>query len=68
MTEKVWFTVEELAARLHVQRITAWRLLRPYRARCHLGRNGSHPRLVLWVPSAVVNEISAERGLDQKSA
>jgi hypothetical protein len=60
MNEK-WFTVGEVAAMLHVQRMTAWRLLRPYRDRCHLGRAGSHPRRVLWVPVAVVEELRASR-------
>lgn len=61
MTGQAWFTVGEVAGVLHVQRMTAWRLLRPYRERCHLGRAGSHPRRVLWVPLAVVEELRASR-------
>jgi hypothetical protein len=57
---RAWFTVAELAERFHVEPITAWRLVRPYRARCHLARNGPHPRHVLWVPASVVEEL--ERG------
>lgn len=61
MTEKVWFTVAEVAEVLHLQPTTAWRLVRPYRARCHLARNGRHPRLHLWVPLSVVEALKADR-------
>ncbi len=61
MTEKVWYTIRELAELLHLQPRTARRLVRSYRSRCHLARNGSHPRLMLWVPVDVVGEIIAER-------
>lgn len=59
--ERQWYTTEDVAAELHVKRITAWRLLRPYRSRCHTGRKGRHPRRVLWVPAAVVRELLASR-------
>ena len=61
MSARAWFTVREVALLLHVGRLTAWRLLRPYRERCHLAREGSHPRLVLWIPGAVVTELRRER-------
>ena len=61
MSGKVWYTVQELAELLHVGLLTARRLVRPYRSRCHLARSGSHPRRVLWVPVDVVGEIIAER-------
>ena len=61
MSARAWFTVREVALLLHVGRLTAWRLLRPYRERCHLAREGSHPRLVLWIPSAVVASLRQER-------
>jgi hypothetical protein len=61
MSEKPWLTLGEVAARLHVARMTAWRLLRPFRGRCHLARAGSHPRLVLWVPAEVLRELESER-------
>lgn len=56
-----WFTVGDVALLLHVGRLTAWRILKPYRDRCHLAREGSHPRLVLWIPSAVVQALRQER-------
>lgn len=56
-----WYTVQELADRLHLRPKTVRRILRPYRDRCHLARNGSHPRLVLWVPLAVVLSIEKAR-------
>lgn len=61
MSGKPWYTVGEVAVVLHVQRMTAWRLLRPYRERCHLARAGRHPRLYLWVPVDVVEELRASR-------
>jgi len=61
VTEKVWYTVRELAELLHVRPLTAWRLVRPYRSRCHLARDGRHPRRSLFVPVEVVGEIIAER-------
>lgn len=61
MSEKVWFTLGEVAATLHVSRLAAWRVLRPFRGRCHLARAGPHPRLVLWVPVAVVRQIEGAR-------
>lgn len=60
---KAWYTVGEVAVMLHVQRITAWRLLRPHRDRCHLARHGTHPRLCLWVPVAVVEQLQASRSV-----
>lgn len=54
---KAWYTLGEVAAVLHVARMTAWRQLRPFRAQCHLARAGTHPRLVLWVPADVVRQL-----------
>lgn len=59
-----WFTLHAVADRLHVGWLTAWRLVRPHRDKCHLARKGSHPRLVLWVPAEVVAEI--ERAQERK--
>lgn len=59
--EQQWFTVRDVAALLHVQRLTAWRLLRAHRSACHLARDGQHPRLVLWVPATVVDALRADR-------
>ena len=56
-TASRWYTVAAVAERLHVRPITAWRRLKPYRLRCHLARNGSHPRRVLWVPADVVRAL-----------
>lgn len=59
--ETRWLTVRELADRLRLRPRTAWLLVRPYRARCRLGRNGSHPRKVLWIPADVVRTIEKQR-------
>jgi hypothetical protein len=56
-----WYTVPDLAEQLHVRPRTAWGLVRPYRHRCHLGRDGSHPRKVLWIPADVVRSIQKAR-------
>ncbi len=56
-----WYTLAEIAALLHVGERTTRRLLRPHRSRCHLARKGTHPRLVLWVPVAVVTELREAR-------
>lgn len=56
-----WYTVSELADRLRLRPRTAWLLVRPYRDQCRLARNGSHPRRVLWIPSAVVRAIEKQR-------
>jgi hypothetical protein len=56
-----WFTVQDLAVRLHLKPKTVRRIVRPYRDRCHLARNGSHPRKVLWVPLEVVRAIEKAR-------
>ena len=58
---KEWFTLEEIAALLHIGTRHARRLLAPYRADCHLARKGGHPRLILWVPSNVAAKIRNER-------
>ena len=58
---KAWFTIPEIAALLHVGGRTTLRLLTPYRAKCHLARRGKNPRLVLWVPAAVVTELCNAR-------
>lgn len=60
-TSTRWVTLQQLAERCHVRPRTAWRLVRPYREACHLGRNGPHPRLVLWIPFEVVLLIEEER-------
>jgi hypothetical protein len=59
--EKPWYTMREVEARLHVRPRTAWRLVRPYRSRCHLARGGQHPRLLLWVPRSVLRELEEGR-------
>lgn len=65
---KDWYTLAELASELHVGGRTAIRLLAPYRGACHLGRNGRHPRLVLWIPASVVQELcDARRPLKKAS-
>lgn len=56
-----WYTVLDLADQLHVKPRTAWGLVKPYRHRCHLGRDGSHPRKVLWIPADVVRSIEKGR-------
>lgn len=59
--ETRWVTVHELADRLRLRPHTAWLLVRPYRARCRLGRKGSHPRKVLWIPADVIHAIEKQR-------
>lgn len=59
--EQRWYTVRQIASLLHLRPLTAWRLVRPHRSKCHLARNGPHPRLVLWVPATVVRALSRER-------
>jgi hypothetical protein len=61
MTAARWYTVRELADRLRLKPRTVWLYARPYRDRCRLGRNGSHPRLVLWIPADVARAIEKER-------
>lgn len=56
-----WYTVADLAARLHVKPRTAWLAVRPFRRQCHLGRDGPHPRKVLWIPADVVRTIERRR-------
>lgn len=56
-----WYTVLDVADQLHVRPRTAWGLVRAYRHRCHLGRDGSHPRKVLWIPVDVVRAIEKQR-------
>lgn len=63
-----WYTLREVAAVLHLRPRTTRRLLAPYRQRCHLAREGSHPRLVLWIPGAIVLELERARGLAEASA
>lgn len=58
---KQWYKRSEVAALLHVGERTTYRLLSPHRNRCHMARDGNHPRLVLWVPAAVVNELREAR-------
>ncbi len=61
MTEQRWYTVRQIALELHVRPLTAWRLVRPYRSRCHTARAGRHPRRVLWVPEAVLRLLRESR-------
>lgn len=61
MTGARWYTVRELAELLRVKPRTAWLKVRPYRDRCRRGRNGSHPRMVLWIPAEVVRVIEKGR-------
>lgn len=61
MSGQRWYTVEEVAEELHVRPLTAWRLVRPYRDRCHLARKGRHPRRVLWIPEAVLRQLREAR-------
>jgi hypothetical protein len=56
-----WFTVRELAARLHLAPFTTRQLVKPFREYCHLARQGSHPRRVLWIPLDVVLAIERQR-------
>jgi hypothetical protein len=59
--EQQWFTIRELAARLHLSTGTTHRLVKPFREHCHLAREGSHPRLVLWIPVAVALAIERQQ-------
>lgn len=65
---KEWYTLAELAELLHVGGRTTLRLLEPHRGRCHLARKGQNPRLVLWIPAAVVGEISEARKAQWRAA
>lgn len=65
---KEWFTLEEIAALLHIGTRHARRLLAPYRAACHLARKRGHPRLILWVPSKVVADLSMARKVIWRAA
>lgn len=56
---KPWYTVKELASLLHRSPRTIGRLIRPYRDQCHLARQGSHPRKVLWIPLPVAYELAS---------
>lgn len=55
-----WYTVKDLASLLHRTPKTVRSLIHPYRDQCHLGRAGSHPRKVLWIPQQVVRELTGE--------
>ena len=59
---KPWYTVKELAGLLHRSPKTIHSLLQPYRSECHLGRQGSHPRKVLWVPQPIAQELALSIG------
>lgn len=56
-----WYEAPKVADLLHVTRRHLQRLLTPHRDRCHLARDGRHPRLVLWVPALVVRQLREER-------
>lgn len=58
---KEWFTLEEIAALLHIGTRHARRLIGPHRSDCHLARKRGHPRLILWVPAKVVTKMRGER-------
>lgn len=58
---KEWYTLEEIAAQLHVGTRHARRLLAPYRADCHLARKRGHPRLILWIPAKIVETMRKDR-------
>lgn len=60
-TTKYWWCVADLAERWHVSPQMVRLLLKPYRGRCHRARRGKHPRLLLWVPLAVVATLDRER-------
>ena len=52
-----WYRVRDLAGCFHRSPRTIRRLVRPYRAHCHLDRDGRHPRKVLWIPRIVAKQI-----------
>lgn len=52
-----WYLVREIALLLHRSQKTIRRHLKPHRAFCRLGRDGQHPRRVLYVPQEVVDSI-----------
>lgn len=54
---KQWYSVRQLANQLNRAPKTIRRLLRPYRPECRLAREGSHPRLHLWVPGHVAKAL-----------
>ena len=56
-----WLTLAQVADALHVSTRWARELVRPYRDRCHIARRGDHPRLLLWIPHAVLTQLLAER-------
>ncbi len=61
LDDKPWYTAYQVAALLHISRRQVRRLLRSYRSRCHVARDGRHARHVLWVPAQLVKELVAER-------
>lgn len=67
-TAKYWWTLQELSARYHVGLRMVQDLIRPHRGRCHLGRRGKHPRMVLWVPLEVVRALDRERRENMSSS
>lgn len=56
-----WYTVREMADRLRLRPHTVWLILQSYRDQCRLGRKGSHPRKLLWIPIEVVRAIEKQR-------
>ena len=61
MTPREWYPAPVVAELLHITRRRLSDLLAPHRERCHLARDGRHPRLVLWVPAPVVRQLRKER-------
>jgi hypothetical protein len=60
-TTKYWWCVDDLAERYHLAPKTIRVLLAPHRGKCHLGRRGRHPRLLLWAPLEVVRILDRDR-------
>ncbi len=54
-----WYTVREIALLLHRAPKTIRSLLKPYRTRCRLAREGRNPRRVLYIPESVARQVEA---------
>lgn len=67
-TTQYWWNVDQMAALWHITPKTVRGLLGPHRGKCHLGRRGKNPRLVLWVPLEVVRTMDRERRAQQAPA
>lgn len=62
MQAQTWYTVKQLGALLHRSPKTVRNLIQPYRDQCHLAREGSHPRKVLWIPRQVAQTLAGKTG------